>query len=70
MSRLRTLDTPTAPRHARGQTLPLKVGTRGSPLALWQTRHFLSIISGFCPVLRNAEAFEEHIISTEGDRVQ
>ena len=70
MSRLRTLDTPTAPRHARGQTLPLKVGTRGSPLALWQTRHFLSIISGFCPVLRNAEAFEEHVISTEGDRVQ
>lgn len=57
-------------RHGRSQTLPLRVGTRGSPLALWQTRHFLSIISRFCPVLKAAEAFEEHIISTIGDRVQ
>ncbi|MBL6079136.1 hydroxymethylbilane synthase [Belnapia sp. T18] len=70
MTRLRSLDIPTAPRHGAGQSLPLKVGTRGSPLALWQTRHFLSIVSGFCPVLRNAKAFEEHVISTEGDRVQ
>src|SRR4051812_33963278 len=70
MSRLRTLDTPAAGRHGQGRTLPLRVGTRGSPLALWQTRHFLSIISGFCPVLRDAKAFEEHVISTEGDRVQ
>jgi hydroxymethylbilane synthase len=70
MSRLRSLDIPAAPRHGRGHTLPLRVGTRGSPLALWQTRHFLSIIGGFCPVLRGAEAFDEHIISTEGDRVQ
>jgi len=70
MSRLRSLDTPTTGRHGQGRTLPLRVGTRGSPLALWQTRHFLSIISGFCPVLRDAKAFEEHIISTEGDRVQ
>ena len=70
MTRLRTLDTPVAGRHGRGHTLPLRVGTRGSPLALWQTRHFLSIISGFCPVLRDAKAFEEHVISTEGDRIQ
>jgi hydroxymethylbilane synthase len=70
MSRLRTLDAPAAGRHGQGRTLPLRVGTRGSPLALWQTRHFLSIISGFCPVLRDAKAFEEHVISTEGDRVQ
>src|SRR5690242_9162564 len=70
MSRLRTLDSPAAGRHGQGRTLPLRVGTRGSPLALWQTRHFLSIISGFCPVLRDAKAFEEHVISTEGDRVQ
>jgi hydroxymethylbilane synthase len=53
MSRLRTLDTSAAGRHGQGRTLPLRVGTRGSPLALWQTRHFLSIISGFCPVLRD-----------------
>ena len=57
MSRLRTLDAPAAGRHGQGRTLPLRVVTRGSPLALWQTRHFLSIISGFCPVLRDAEAF-------------
>jgi hydroxymethylbilane synthase len=56
------------PRH--GRPLPLRVGTRASPLALWQTRHFLSIISRFCPVLRDAEAFEEHAIATSGDRIQ
>lgn len=56
------------PPHVR--PLPLKVGTRGSPLALWQTRHFLEIVSGFCPVLRNAKAFEEHAITTSGDRIQ
>ncbi|MBL6456343.1 hydroxymethylbilane synthase [Belnapia sp. T6] len=70
MRPVRSLDTPAASRHGRGQTLPLRVGTRGSPLALWQTRHFLSIVSRFCPVLRDAKAFDEHVISTEGDRVQ
>jgi hydroxymethylbilane synthase len=53
-----------------GRTLPLKVGTRGSPLALWQTRHFLSIIGRFCPVMRDFEAFEECVIATSGDRIQ
>lgn len=52
-----------------GPPLPLRVGTRGSPLALWQTRHFLSIITGFCPVLRGANAFEEHVIAVSGDRI-
>jgi hydroxymethylbilane synthase len=56
--------------HPHGPNLPLRVGTRGSPLALWQTRTFLSIISGFCPVLRHVEAFEEHVISVSGDRIQ
>ncbi|HYZ30944.1 MAG TPA: hydroxymethylbilane synthase [Crenalkalicoccus sp.] len=63
-------DAPPAgnvPRH--GRPLPLRVGTRASPLALWQTRHFLSIITRFCPVLRDANAFEEHAISTSGDRI-
>ncbi len=55
---------PHAPR-----LLPLRVGTRGSPLALWQTRHFLSIVSRFCPVLRDAEAFEEQVIAVSGDRI-
>ena len=66
-----------SPHHARarakrhhGPTLPLKVGTRGSPLALYQTRHFLDLIRAVCPLLREVEAFEEHEISTAGDRVQ
>lgn len=56
------------PRHRR--SLPLRVGTRGSPLALWQTRDFLARITCFCPVLREAKAFEEHAIATSGDRIQ
>jgi hydroxymethylbilane synthase len=52
------------------RNLPLRVGTRGSPLALWQTRHFLSLVERVCPVLRNARAFEEHAIATSGDRIQ
>jgi hydroxymethylbilane synthase len=52
------------------RSLPLRVGTRGSPLALWQTRHFLDLITRFCPVLRDAKAFEEHAITTSGDRIQ
>jgi hydroxymethylbilane synthase len=58
------------PGGLRRRGLPLRVGTRASPLALWQTRHFLSIITGFCPVLRDAKAFEEHAITTSGDRIQ
>ena len=57
--------------HAHIRDLPLKVGTRGSPLALWQTRHFLEIIGRFCPVLRGAgPVFEQHVITTSGDRIQ
>jgi hydroxymethylbilane synthase len=59
---------PHVRRHAH--SLPLRVGTRGSPLALWQTRHFLALITRFCPVLRDAKAFEEHAITTSGDRIQ
>ena len=49
--------------------LPLRVGTRASPLALVQTRHFLEILTTFCPVLRG-DVFEEHAIRTTGDHVQ
>ena len=59
---------PNVKAHMR--TLPLRVGTRASPLALWQTRNFLSIVTGFCPVLRDAKAFEEHRIATSGDKIQ
>ena len=50
--------------------LPLRVGTRGSPLALVQTRAFLAVLRHFCPVLRQLDVFEEHPITTTGDRVQ
>lgn len=57
-----------APPHAR--PLPLRVGTRGSPLALWQTRYFLQRLTTFCPVLRAMDVFEEHAIRTTGDATQ
>ncbi|MBB2201156.1 hydroxymethylbilane synthase [Gluconacetobacter tumulisoli] len=55
--------------HHRRQ-LPLRVGTRASPLALVQTRAFLTVLTRFCPVLRDMGAFQEHQISTTGDQVQ
>ena len=58
----------TVKRHSRA--LPLRVGTRASPLALWQTRDFLRRLTRFCPVLRGMDAFHEHAISTTGDQVQ
>jgi hydroxymethylbilane synthase len=65
-----TIVTPlaTVPPHRR--SLPLRVGTRGSPLARVQTAHFLGLLRQFCPVLRGMEVFEEHIIETTGDAVQ
>ncbi len=61
-----------AARHVppHGRSLPLRVGTRGSPLALVQTRAFLHILTTFCPVLRGMNVFEEHAINTTGDQVQ
>jgi hydroxymethylbilane synthase len=72
---------PTAPGQARtavrqhARDLPLRVGTRASPLALWQTRFFLELLTTFCPVLRgplvgDRPVFEEHAIRTTGDAVQ
>jgi len=52
------------------RALPLRVGTRGSPLALIQTRAFLERLITFCPVLRQMEAFQEHPIRTSGDIIQ
>ncbi len=60
--------TPNVKPHTRN--LPLKVGTRGSPLARQQTATFLALLKQFCPVLRGMEVFEEHIIVTTGDAVQ
>ena len=52
------------------RALPLRVGTRRSPLALVQTRLFLKLLTTFCPVLRGMDVFEEHAIDTTGDIVQ
>jgi hydroxymethylbilane synthase len=60
--------TPELVHHRRA--LPLRVGTRASPLALVQTRMFLAELSGFCPVLRGMDVFVEHAIDTTGDKVQ
>ena len=60
--------TPLVQPHSRA--LPLRVGTRGSPLALIQTRGFLEVLTRFCPVLRSMDVFEEHAIRTTGDAVQ
>lgn len=57
----------------QGRRLPLRVGTRGSPLALTQTRAFLAEIGRFCSALAAGAAewaFEEHVIRTTGDAVQ
>jgi hydroxymethylbilane synthase len=48
----------------------MRVGTRGSPLALAQTRVFLATLSAFCPALTATGVFEEHAIRTTGDAVQ
>ena len=62
--------TPAYDDAAAFRALPLRVGTRGSPLALVQTRFFLHLLTTFCPVLRGMSVFEEHAIRTTGDRVQ
>ena len=55
---------------AHVRDLPLRVGTRRSPLALVQTRAFLARLVHFCPVLRQMNVFEEHAIQTTGDAMQ
>jgi hydroxymethylbilane synthase len=56
------------PPHTHG--LPLKVGTRGSPLARQQTATFLALLRAACPALGRREVFAEHLITTTGDAVQ
>ncbi len=68
MNSVTPLPSPQVPPHRRA--LPLKVGTRGSPLARAQTANFLAILKHYCPVLRGMDVFEEHIITTTGDAVQ
>ena len=46
--------------------MPLRIGTRGSPLALIQTRSFIDVLRRACPTM----VCEEHVIRTTGDAVQ
>lgn len=51
-------------------TGPVRVGTRGSPLALIQTRAFIEWLRGVCPALHPPGVFTQHILQTTGDQVQ
>jgi hydroxymethylbilane synthase len=51
-------------------TTPLRIGTRGSPLALVQTRAFAALLRAAHADLQAGGAVEEHIIRTTGDAVQ
>jgi len=65
---VRARPAPQVKPHRHG--LPLRVGTRASPLALVQTRDFLGTLARFCPVLRGMDVFQEHAIRTTGDATQ
>jgi hydroxymethylbilane synthase len=53
-----------------GRELPLKIGTRASPLARVQARAFTELLVQSCPVLGTADLFEEVAIRTSGDKAQ
>lgn len=66
----------TAPTRLRDPEKPLLVGTRGSPLALIQTRDFLDRVRRAAaprhhpPHGHHLPVFEEHVIRTTGDATQ
>jgi hydroxymethylbilane synthase len=61
--------TPRFQTAPHGRSLPLKVGTRGSPLAVTQTRAFIRDLHEICPALKGENTIET-IISTSGDTSQ
>ncbi len=69
MSNAHPTNTRQPSGHGHRPALPLRIGTRASPLALVQTRDFMAMMRHFCPVLRGMEVFEEHHIKTTGDTV-
>ena len=50
--------------------LPLRLGTRGSPLALAQARMVKAALAAAVPALADDAAIEIVVVSTQGDRVQ
>lgn len=65
----RGLLTPTIQAPPHGRSLPLNVGTRGSPLARAQTTNVIARLRRICPPL-NGDGTLEHIIRTTGDASQ
>jgi len=45
--------------------LPVRLGTRGSPLALWQTEHVRGLLQGLHP----DQTYEIVVITTSGDKI-
>src|SRR5262249_19636606 len=62
---LNSLDTPRPRIAQEPMTRPLRIGTRGSPLALWQANHVADRLRAAAP----DRAVELVIIQTQGDRV-
>src|SRR5919206_2696120 len=50
--------------------LPLRIGTRGSPLALAQARMVREALAAADPELAAEDAVEIRVVSTTGDRVR
>ncbi|MBM3488697.1 MAG: hydroxymethylbilane synthase, partial [Alphaproteobacteria bacterium] len=48
----------------------LRIGTRGSPLALWQAQSVASALAAVLPALAAPDAIEIVVIRTSGDRIQ
>ena len=48
----------------------LRIGTRGSPLALWQANETRRLLAAAHPALAAADAIEIRVIKTTGDRIQ
>ncbi|MBI3506107.1 MAG: hydroxymethylbilane synthase [Proteobacteria bacterium] len=48
----------------------LRIGTRGSPLALWQANETKRQLAAAHPALAGADAIEIRVIKTTGDRIQ
>jgi hydroxymethylbilane synthase len=49
---------------------PVRVATRGSPLALIQTQAFIEKLREICPVLHLSGSLVRHVVQTTGDRTQ
>src|SRR5690348_11076521 len=60
----------TALSRSNAGAAAVRVGTRGSPLTLIQTRAFIEWLRGISPDLRPPGSFAQHVLQTTGDRVQ